>query len=132
MPGCLQMPIREQKGTAVPRIPQSFLKALVYALLVTVKKSSLRNSHSDLSSGKCSVLFCSPCKEVVRNFSSSQKTHLQIMIWLRHSNVSCCSPFSMTLPAVGKQTLEVHYHQDPAKKIHIFGTVPKIITRVCE
>lgn len=34
-----------------------------------------------------SVLHCSAlCKEVVKNFSSSQKTHLQIMIWLQYSS----------------------------------------------
>lgn len=37
-------------------------------------------------------------------------------VQLRHSNTSCCSPFSMTLQAGGKQALLVHYHQVPAKK----------------
>lgn len=117
-----------------PRFLSLFLEVLVYALLVTVKKISLKKISLRFQQWEvfCTVLLSlQGGGEKFQQLPKNTFTNYDLaLVQLRHSNISCCSPFSMTLQAVGKQTLEVHYHQDPAKKI--FGTDPEIITRVCE
>lgn len=116
-PRCPLKGLQRSKGSCTTPGCPAPSEALLCALLVTVRRLSLESSHSQIAAVGSVLLTLQGGGEKYQQLPKNTFANYDLApVQPRHSNTSCCSPFSMTLQAGGKQPLEVHYHQVPAKK----------------